>query len=356
MKNILTDKSRLFWILHLSGWIFYAILMGALSARSLQFGSNNFLLFCLTFITGFLITFGLRFFYRTVYDRFGSVLVVLLIILSASVVVTLLWQLADILASLPFILPGDLETWLNRYRPFQLMKVIKLNLVYFLFILIWSVLYFGIRNWFAQMEERIRAEKALAMANQATLQMLRYQINPHFLFNSLNSIQGLMYRDVEKADLMLTELSEFLRFSLKYKTNLYIPLKDEFEILEKYLFIQKIRFDDELSYEIVLPPELFTCKILCFLTQPLVENAVKHGMKSDPYSGMIIRIKAWTEQEKLAITITNTGRWIENDEDGGTGIANVRERLENAYAGHYTLSLTQEEGNVKVTLVLPLQQ
>ncbi|MFH0761241.1 MAG: histidine kinase [Bacteroidota bacterium] len=356
MTNILTDKNKLFWILHLSGWILYAILMGTLSSWHLQFSSNGFLLFCLTYFTGLSLTFGLRYFYRKVYDRFRSVLVVLLIIIAASAVITLLWQLVDVLVSLPFITTEDLETWLNRYRPFKLVKLLKLNLVYYLFILIWSVLYFGIRNWFAQMEEKIRAEKALALANKATLQMLRYQINPHFLFNSLNSIQGLMYRDVKKADLMLTELSEFLRFSLKYKTDLYIPLKDEFEILEKYLFIQKIRFDDNLSYEIVLPPELLTCKILCFLTQPLVENAVKHGMKSDPYTGMNIKIKADIEQEQLAITITNSGRWIENDEDGGTGIANVRERLENAYPGHYTLSFTQQEGIVKVTLLLPLQQ
>jgi len=330
--------------------------MGIVNSWHLRFRANGAFLFFLTFFTGFALTIGLRYFYRKVQDRFRSVLVLLLIIISSSAVFTLLWQLVDVMVSLPFTTAEDWEIWTNRYRPFQLLKVLKLNLQYYLFILIWSVLYFGIRNWFAQMEERIRAEKALALANQATLQMLRYQINPHFLFNSMNSIQGLMYRDVKKADLMLTELSEFLRFSLKYKTNLYIPLRDEFEILDKYLFIQKIRFDDDLSYEIVLPPELHTCKILCFLTQPLVENAVKHGMKSDPYSGMVIRIKAFREQEQLAITITNTGRWVENDENGGTGIANVRERLENAYAGHYTLSFTQEEGNVKVFLVIPLQQ
>ena len=334
----------------------YAILMGTYNSWKFQFSSNGLLLFIITFFTGFCLTFGLRYFYRKIYDRFKSVLAILLIILAASAVMALLWQVVDVLVSLPFIFRGDLEVWLDRYRPFDLVKLLKLNLVNFLFILIWSVLYFGIRNWFAQTEERIRTEKALALANKATLQMLRYQINPHFLFNSLNSIQGLMYRDVKKADLMLTELSEFLRYSLKYKTDLYIPLRDEFEILEKYLFIQKIRFDDNLSYEIVLPPELGASKILCFLTQPLVENAVKHGMKSDPYSAMNIRIKAGIEQEKLAITITNSGKWIENDEDGGTGIANVRERLENAYPGHHTLSFAQQEGYVKVKLLLPLQQ
>lgn len=330
--------------------------MGVYQSGNFQFNPSYLFFFFITYFTGFSLTLGLRYFYRKIYDRFSSILIILLISVITSAVATPLWELVDVLVSLPFWTEERLTLYLQKFHPFQLLVFLKTNLLWYLFILIWSVLYFGIRNWFAQMEEKIRAEKALALANKATLQMLRYQINPHFLFNSLNSIQGLMYRDVKKADLMLTELSEFLRFSLKYKTDLYIPLKDEFEILEKYLFIQKIRFDDQLSYEIVLPPELLTCKILCFLTQPLVENAVKHGMKSEPYTGMMIRIKAGIEQEQLAITITNSGRWIENDEDGGTGIANVRERLENAYPGRYTLSFTEQEGNVRVTLLLPLQQ
>ncbi len=86
--------------------------------------------------------------------------------------------------------------------------------------------------------------------------MLRYQINPHFLFNSLNSIQGLMYQDLKKADLMLTELSEFLRYTLKFNTDIYVSLEDEFEIIEKYLFVEKIRFDNRLDYSIKLPSGL----------------------------------------------------------------------------------------------------
>lgn len=330
--------------------------MGTLDAWQFRFSSNAILLFLLTFFIGFSLSFGLRHFYRKVQSRFKSVLILLLIIIIASAVVTLVWQLSDALISRPLMTTEDWEMWVNRYRPFRLLKVIKSNLIYFLFILIWSVLYFGIRNWFAQTEEKIRAERAIALANQATLQMLRYQINPHFLFNTLNSIQALMYQNVSKADLMLTEFSEFLRFSLKYKTDLYIDLKDEFELLEKYLFIQKIRFDDNLTYHIDLPAELSGSKILCFLIQPLVENAVKHGIKSDPFTRMEIWVSATLEQKSLVITISNTGKWIENHDHDGTGIANVRERLENAYPGNYSLNFSEENGIVHVKMILPVQE
>lgn len=332
------------------------MLMGLVFYRDVQFSLRDLLLFSIKFSTGFFITIGLRPFYRKIYDRFHSLLKILAIIVLASIVITIIWQLLDSVLSRPFLSDQEIEKLSNGYRPFRLMIVLRKNLSWFSYIIIWSVLYFGIRNWFAQTEEKIRAERAIALANQATLQMLRYQINPHFLFNTLNSIQALMYQNVGKADLMLTELSEFLRFSLKYKTDLYIDLKDEFELLEKYLFIQKIRFDDNLTYHIDLPEELSCWKILCFLVQPLVENAVKHGIKSDPFTRIEIWVSATREHSRLVILISNTGKWIENPANDGTGIANVRERLENAYPGNYSLSFSEENGIVHVKMNLPVPE
>ena len=183
--------------------------------------------------------------------------------------------------------------------------------------------------------------------------MLRYQINPHFLFNSLNSIQGLMYQDLKKADLMLTELSEFLRYTLKFNTDIYVSLEDEFEIIEKYLFVEKIRFDDRLDYSIQLPATLNKEKILCFLTQPFVENAIKHGMKSSPYNKIEIAVEASVDGSNLVIIVSNTGKWEENDGDDTTGIKNVKERLDNAYPGNYSLNISDETGHVKVEIKVP---
>ena len=97
----------------------------------------------------------------------------------------------------------------------------------------WSVIYFGLKLWFDLESEKERLNKANYLAKEAQLKMLRYQINPHFLFNSLNSIQALMYKDVEKADSMLTEFSEFFRYTLKHNNTTYVPVKIEMEIIEK---------------------------------------------------------------------------------------------------------------------------
>jgi signal transduction histidine kinase len=353
--NLIQDKSKLFWILHVSGWIFYAVLMGIYIYRDVEFSKIYLVFFTINYTTGFILTALLRIFYRKIYDKVKSLYKILLLILIASFTITVLWELIDLLFSIPLMTQQHWQKYMSSYRPFTLVKVFQVNLLWFLYIFIWSVLYFGIRNWFAKVEGEIRAEKALVLANQATLQMLRYQINPHFLFNTLNTIQGLMYKDVGKADLMLTELSDLLRFSLKYKTDLFIKLKEEFEIIEKYLFIQKIRFENTLTYQMSLPQELQDRKILAFLIQPLVENAFKHGVKSDPYAGMEIRIGAEMKNEMLEISISNTGMWVERHDNGGTGIANVRERIENAYPGNHSLTFQEGDGQVTVKLLLPSQ-
>jgi LytS/YehU family sensor histidine kinase len=295
--------------------------MGIYIYRDVEFSKIYLVFFTINYTTGFILTALLRIFYRKIYDKVKSLYKILLLILIASFTITVLWELIDLLFSIPLMTQQHWQKYMSSYRPFTLVKVFQVNLLWFLYIFIWSVLYFGIRNWFAKVEGEIRAEKALVLANQATLQMLRYQINPHFLFNTLNTIQGLMYKDVGKADLMLTELSDLLRFSLKYKTDLFIKLKEEFEIIEK----------------------------------PLVENAFKHGVKSDPYAGMEIRIGAEMKNEMLEISISNTGMWVERHDNGGTGIANVRERIENAYPGNHSLTFQEGDGQVTVKLLLPSQ-
>ena len=182
--------------------------------------------------------------------------------------------------------------------------------------------------------------------------MLRYQINPHFLFNSLNSIKALAFENPEQASFMITELSEFLRITLSYNDKIFIPVSEEIEIIEKYLTIEKIRFEERLDYNISVDSTLIDKKILCFITQPLVENAIKHGMAYKPDG---IRLSVFFRQidQCIAIEIVNEGKLIENGNSTGTGLKNVRERLENAYFKEYILTMTEEGQFVKVRLLLP---
>jgi len=186
-----------------------------------------------------------------------------------------------------------------------------------------------------------REEETRKLKAEAELRLLRFQINPHFLFNSLISIQGLMYHNTRLADKMLTELSEFLRYTLRYNKLLYVPFKNEIEIIEKYLDIEKIRFGDKLSFTFRIDPETRDIKVLCFILQPLVENAIKHGMKSNP-EGVKIFIRAEMDSAWFKITIMNTGKFDGDNIKMGTGIKNVRERLENAYPGRQEFNISQE--------------
>jgi len=185
-----------------------------------------------------------------------------------------------------------------------------------------------------------REEETMKLKAEAELRLLRFQINPHFLFNSLISIQGLMYHNTKLADKMLTELSEFLRYTLRYNKQIYVPLKNEIDIIEKYFDIEKIRFGDKLKFTFRISPETMEIKVLCFILQPLVENAIKHGMKSNPEGVRVITeaeiISGW-----MRITVMNTGKLDNDNIKMGTGIKNVRDRMENAYPGSHKFEIIQ---------------
>jgi len=301
-----------------------------------------------TYSIFFGLTVLLRYIYRPLYELKKSQLFYFIVISAVSFLFSALsFELRLIFR---YSLTGTGEPWLHFNRNFEYLTVLLTSSWVFF---VWGILYFSIKYWQDLNREYERSRASLLLASKAQLQMLRYQINPHFLFNSLNSIQGLMYQDLKKADLMLTELSEFLRYTLKFNTDIYVSLEDEFEIIEKYLFVEKIRFDDRLDYSIQLPSGLRKEKILCFLTQPFVENAIKHGMKSSPYSKVEIVIKASVDGPNLVITVTNTGKWKENGGDDTTGIKNVKERLDNAYPGNYSLNISDNRGMVNVEIKVP---
>lgn len=304
----------------------------------------------------FTLSLILRYFYQRVYKNIHRSSIIILICFISSFVCSLIW-------------------YYIRYFVFELIDnnamehggisrlVLSIPLRFYTMIIyyswphfLWSILYFWIKYSQDLVAEQERVSRAEILVQKAQLQMLRYQINPHFLFNSLNSIQGLMYKDIKNADLMLTELSDFLRYTLKFNNDIYIPVKDEFEIIEKYLSVEKIRFSDKLNYKIDLPENIRNGKILCFLTQPFVENAIKHGMKSNPYEKVGVNVLALKVNNSLVIRISNNGKWRNNQDEIGTGISNIKERLNNAYPNSYSLNIVEEDNLVKVELIIPYHE
>ena len=223
----------------------------------------------------------------------------------------------------------------------------------FLF-LSWSALYFGIKYWQDKQQQEARALRADALAKDAELRMLRYQINPHFLFNSLNSVSALIREDGRRAEKMLNELSEFLRYSLAGSKLSAVPLRDELEAARNYLDIEKIRFEDKLVVRFEVSPSAEDFRVPSLLIHPLVENAVKYGMQTSRLP-LSLEISAEAKNDELHLSVINTGKWIAadngaNSKSAGIGLANVRQRLEHAFPQKHRFDVFERDGRVHAVM------
>jgi hypothetical protein len=221
-----------------------------------------------------------------------------------------------------------------------------------------SLLFFAVDHWLQLRAQREKAREATALAHQAQLQMLRYQLNPHFLFNALNSIRAMILREPERARQIVTELAEFLRYSLDGRGH-ESTVGEEMQAIENYLAIQRIRFEERLAVTVHVDPEVHEFVLPCFLVHPLVENAVKYGMEtSEP--PLRVEIEVAARGPGLHIRVSNTGRLLpaapaiagEVRDGTGTGLKNVAQRLELAFPGRHTFSVVEREGWVHAEIVL----
>ncbi len=213
--------------------------------------------------------------------------------------------------------------------------------------------------YYEQFREReLRATQLEGQLVKAHLQTLKSQLQPHFLFNTLNSISALMLTDVAAADRMMTSLSDLLRMSLKENGDQITTLGREMEFLSIYLEIERIRFEDRLNVRMDVAPECLDAQVPHLLLQPLVENAVKHGIsrKSEPGE---ISIRARNNGPHLEIWISDTGPGLTTPGSAipakGLGLRVTRERLSALYGGDHLCELrTRPEGGAEVYVRIPL--
>ncbi|WP_263841189.1 sensor histidine kinase [Salinibacter sp.] len=218
--------------------------------------------------------------------------------------------------------------------------------------LAWSGLYLGLAQWYAQQRQERRLLRADAAAQRARLRMLRYQLNPHFFFNALNTIGALADENPQRVKTAVRELSGFLRYTLLDEEALNVPLRDEVEAAEHYLAVEKIRFEDDLHVAVDLDAEAGRRVVPSFLVLPLVENAVKHGPYTSP-TPLRVRVAGTVTEDVLAVEVANTGHWREaaSDADGtGTGLDNVRRRLATQHPDRHRLAVTEDNGWVRVRI------
>ena len=203
-------------------------------------------------------------------------------------------------------------------------------------------------------EKNAKEARLESLVKETELKMLRSQINPHFLFNSLNSISSLTITDPEKAREMVIKLSEFMRYALSRKDEQPVSLQYEMENIRLYLDIEKVRFGDKLTTEENIESVCFDFKIPVMLLQPLYENAVKHGVYESTESVRIIT-KARLIDSFFEISISNNYDAAPSLKKGtGTGLVNVSRRLELLYGNKGSMKTLKEDGIYTVTLYIPV--
>jgi signal transduction histidine kinase len=226
----------------------------------------------------------------------------------------------------------------------------------------WIILfaYYAFDYYVKYRDRELRASQLETRLSQAQLQALKMQLNPHFLFNTLNTISSLMYTDPAAADAMMTRLAELLRLTLDTTLDggaQEVTLKEEIDLLDRYLEIERIRFEERLRVTIDVDPQVLGARVPSFALQPLVENAIRHGIAPRPEGGSL-ELHAEEQDGMLEIRLHDDGPGLQptGARREGIGVANTRARLAQLYGDRHRFEMVNApEGGLLVTLALPLR-
>jgi two-component sensor histidine kinase len=349
-KELLENRSRLFWLAHTAGWFGFAFVH---YLGSLQHDSRDIfvVIIFLNAYAGWLFTVPLRYIYRKAWN-FPPVQIALVVILS-SYFTGVLWQ---IVKNINFW-----EIYKHGYEPEFWYMYTQSSLGSFYIILSWSGLYFGSKYYQMLQIEKQNVLKANAVAHQAQLKMLRYQLNPHFLFNTLNAISTLILIEENKtANTMVTKLSEFLRYSLDKDPMKKVTLESEIQALQLYLAIEQVRFEDRLQLDFQINDNCQQALVPSMILQPLAENAIKHAIAVQEQGGSItIAVNRFADDLLIEIADNGPGADIVDGNlhrESGVGLVNTRERLQALYNEKFSLVVSNNQpSGVKVNLRMPFQ-
>ncbi len=355
------SKNRAFWNLQLAGW------GGAFLLRSMIALANSqpldlLVIILVTTIVGFSISLILSVIYRQLINKQAFVT----------------WATTALVLLGAVLIHASIDTWVQELylgsanETTFIQRMIGLSFIPLAFLGGWSALYYAI-NYFLTVEEQAdRLERLEMQATSAQLAMLRYQLNPHFLFNTLNSISTLvLLKQTEPANAMLTRLSSFLRHTLVSEPGAQVTLAQEVETLQLYLDIERMRFEERLRTDFAIEDDAMEARLPSMLLQPLIENAIKYAVGPQE-EGARISLSARIMVGRLRISVEDTGpgtdapvqqSLIEYEVDKanqpistGVGLANIRNRLTQAYgADHKFETASQPGGGFIVTIEIPFQ-
>ena len=343
-----------YWILNFIGWILFALLMLTIDQisyrKDLSINQVHYFLVegVLCGFLGFVLSFIILYFIENYFDignytKTDIYKLISVIVLTQVLYHILLWPILNI----PF------EYYLDTSINLTLVQKLT-NIPHFLaYYLVWLFVVLTLKLVYHINTIKVKQLKLEANFKEAQLNTLKGQINPHFMFNSLNNIRGLMLEDVGRARGMLTSLSETLRYSLTKNDINSISLEDELEMVENYVAISKIQFEDRLQFEMHIDDASLDKQIPPMIIQMLIENALKHGI-SNLKDGGKVKLTTVVDHNQLKIEVANTGVLKPTKKTTQLGIQNIKKRLELLHGQRAMFSLNEIENQVVATIKIPL--
>lgn len=349
---VITSKKGelLFWVLQLFGWFLSSatifVWFNELSKTFMVYS------FVVSSLMGIIVTSIYRVFLKNNIDveLFGKTSIKKLVFafIAVSCFYYFLGFLMDELYDV-FWLKTERELEIDQQQSSLILSVISCMTT----ILVWTLIYFVIKFVLKANQNTLRSIELNTTLKEAQLNTLKGQVNPHFMFNSLNNIRGLMLEDVEKSRDMITKLSEMLAYALEKNTVNAISVGEELEMVENYIALSKIQMEDRLQYEEQIDAETLQIEIPPMIIQLLIENAAKHGI-SNLKNGGIIRLKTKKEGNELSITVANTGKLKIAKDSTQLGLKNIRQRLHLLYGAKASFSLEEMGSEVVANIKIPL--
>lgn len=338
------NKQRIYWWCQGIGWLLYSMIGLAISFAFQTLSWRYAVTVFLNTATGLTLTH----LWRTQMQRRGWMQVSLRTLvprlLGSGLALAIMWAAFSALLSY-----GLFGQWPERA------VVLAIWFNWTMALLLWALLYGGWHLVERYQQAEVQKWRLEATLKETELSALKAQLNPHFLFNALNSIRALIVEDPVRGQTAVTQLASILRYSLQASTSAMISLRDELQFVQDYLALEKVRFDERLTVQTECDEAAFAYAVPPMIVQTLIENAIKHGIATR-HQGGVVAVRAWVEARQLRIQIRNEGQLKPNLASPRLGIQNATERLQLLFGAEAKLTLANGDGDwVVADLILPLQ-
>ncbi|MGQ0828391.1 MAG: sensor histidine kinase [Bacteroidota bacterium] len=339
------NKKGLYWICQLGGWLFFVLLQSLFFKLSNAFNTNVAISQFILFIFGIAISH----LYRDVIIKLNWLKLTALQLIPRVIIATILF--ATLLEYSQYGVELLLNISGNKHIDTVNVVTNILNLAFLFFF--WSLIYF----LFHYIENYKKAEianlKWEASINEIELNKLKSQLNPHFMFNAMNSIRALVDENPGKSKDAITQLSNILRTTLQMGKNKVIDFDEELKVVADYLALESVRYEERLKTSMQIDSQSKNFQVPPLMIQTLVENGIKHGI-SKLTQGGILEIKTTVEKDLLKIYIRNSGQLKDTQSDSGFGIKNTLQRLQLLYGKAASLKISNQDGTTVLTeLIIP---